>query len=191
MWNGVTVTRTLRGVTAAYFAASGEKVVTIELDGFIKTWLTEDIPISQDMTEHGKRVNCMVAQPNESVGKSLASSSDDGTVRIWNTQTGLCEYILQDHVSGSHALAFSTDGSTLASGGGDVTILLWQTSKWWAPLQTFRGHSKKVLTISFGTNGAVVASAIQDLSVRVWNLDTETCSFILDILSFCQSTEPH
>jgi WD40 repeat protein len=53
MWNRATVTRTLKGVVAAHFAASGEKVVTIELDGLIKTWLMEDIRTREEGKLHG------------------------------------------------------------------------------------------------------------------------------------------
>ena len=60
-------------------------------------------------------------------GEKLASASRDGTIRLWNADTGVPLGTLQGHLGSFNALslAMSPDGKTLASGSGDYTIKLW------------------------------------------------------------------
>jgi WD40 repeat protein len=57
-------------------------------------------------------------------GKTVASGSEDETVKLWNVQTGENTATLP---GGSivGAVAFSPDGKTLAAGSNDRTIKLW------------------------------------------------------------------
>ena len=62
-------------------------------------------------------------------GRTLASGSRDGTVRLWDVVTGshLHTITVVDR-SGFHSVnsvAFSPDGKTLASGSSDGTVLVW------------------------------------------------------------------
>ena len=58
-------------------------------------------------------------------GKILASSSEEGTVRVWNLENGLEISILEGHLGSVTSIMFSPDGKTLASAGIDNTIKLW------------------------------------------------------------------
>ena len=59
-------------------------------------------------------------------GKTLASSSEDTTIRLWNVATGLQKgQPLSGHTNTVYSVAWSPDGKTLASGSKDTTIRLW------------------------------------------------------------------
>lgn len=60
-------------------------------------------------------------------GDWLASSSLDGTVRLWSTRTWKTERNL-NHGAEVYAIAFSRDGKLLASGGYDARIVLWSVA---------------------------------------------------------------
>ena len=58
-------------------------------------------------------------------GKTLASASEDRTIKLWNVVTGENAATLKGHTYGVNTVAFSPDGKTLASGSSDNTIMLW------------------------------------------------------------------
>jgi len=59
-------------------------------------------------------------------GKTLASSSDSGTVELWDTATGTRTAALRGALLGFHSVAFSPDGNRLAVGSsGQEAIKIW------------------------------------------------------------------
>ena len=58
-------------------------------------------------------------------GRTLASSSYDRTVRLWDARTGQGLKTLQGHTGSIYSVAFSPDGETLVSGSLDQTVRLW------------------------------------------------------------------
>ncbi|MYG06378.1 hypothetical protein F4167_07140 [Candidatus Poribacteria bacterium] len=58
-------------------------------------------------------------------GLTLASGSQDETIRLWNIATGAHIATLTGHTAPVKSVAFSSDGVTLASGSMDSTVRLW------------------------------------------------------------------
>ncbi|MGK7942288.1 MAG: hypothetical protein AB4062_19435, partial [Crocosphaera sp.] len=75
--------------------------------------------------EHESWVSSVVFNP---YGNILASSSDDGTIKLWDTSTGQLIKTLPKTSSSVNTIAFSPNGNILASGNYDGTIKLWDTS---------------------------------------------------------------
>ena len=70
-----------------------------------------------------------------------------------------------------HSLAFSSDGSKLATGGTDSNIHVWNVSTG-EELLTIRGHTAGVTSVCWGPNDEIIASGSADQSVVVWDSDT-------------------
>jgi WD40 repeat protein len=58
-------------------------------------------------------------------GQTLASGSDDQTIRVWDVQTGQCLQTLGEHTSWVTSVLLNSNGQTLLSGSYDRTIKLW------------------------------------------------------------------
>ncbi|MEH1902891.1 MAG: AAA-like domain-containing protein, partial [Nostoc sp.] len=57
-------------------------------------------------------------------GQTIASASDDNTVKLWNLK-GQELQTLKGHSSSVYSVAFSPDGQTIASASDDKTVKLW------------------------------------------------------------------
>src|SRR5687767_8656077 len=55
-------------------------------------------------------------------GKTLATASFDGTIKLWDFATGKESQVLKGHTGPVNTVAFNNDGTVVASGGLDMTI---------------------------------------------------------------------
>ena len=59
-------------------------------------------------------------------GKTLATGLSDGTIVLWDSETGTRLEEVKGHQRQVTSLAFSPDGRTLVSGAFDGTMKLWR-----------------------------------------------------------------
>ena len=106
-------------------------------------------------------------------GKTLASAMDNGTVRLWDIQTGERPRILTGHKDIVFSVAFSPDGKTLTSGSHDGTLRLWDRETGECR-NTHTGYTSGVLNVAFSPDGKTLASAMGNDTVGLWNAQTGT-----------------
>jgi WD40 repeat protein len=115
-------------------------------------------------------------------GAMLASSSHDGRVILWSTETWEAVRTLENPDRGSQAnsqagrrfvddAAFSPDGKTLAMASRAGNVQLWNVATG-ELLDTLKGHSSAVQTVVFSLDGRTLASGSSDQTVRLWNVET-------------------
>jgi WD40 repeat protein len=105
-------------------------------------------------------------------GRLLASSSWDGTIRLWDPATAQELAILRGHKGDVNWVTFAPDGKTLASGADDWTIKLWDVASR-QELGILRGHTGDVMTVEFSPDGKLLASAgAHDKLVKLWDVST-------------------
>ncbi len=139
-------------------------------------------------------------------GKTLASGSYDGSIKLWGVKEGNLKKTIAAHGSRIYDIAFSADGEMIASASNDNTVKLWKLDG--TMLATFRGHSQATNQVSFSPktkkdNSQLIASTSDDKTVRLWkfNLNTgnppqldnllgESCQSLHDYLETTKNVSP-
>jgi WD40 repeat protein len=145
----------------------------------------------------------LIGEPVE--GATFAFSPDDALLAIARYKN-LLLYDLRTHrvvkppltgpAKNIASAAFSRDGTIVAAGSKDKTIVLWDVQSE-RRLGTLAGHSETVTSLLFDTSGAVLLSGSTDGTIMRWNLedlnamDTPVQNFGASISSIFLSPDGH
>jgi guanine nucleotide-binding protein subunit beta-2-like 1 protein len=105
-------------------------------------------------------------------GQFALSGSWDGTLRLWDLNTGTTTRNFYGHTKDVLSVAFSADNRQIVSGSRDKSINLWNTLGQCKFTITEDGHKEWVSCVRFSPNLAtpLIVSAGWDKMVKVWNL---------------------
>lgn len=128
---------------------------------------------------HTNWVNAVDWSPD---GTQIASSSDDGTVQVWDAVTGreISNYRLGAY---KRAVAWSPDGKRLAAGGSDCRVHVWDVAEQHEILQ-YTGHSDLIWALSWSPDGRYIVSGggytgisgyKRDFTLHIWDTTTGKC----------------
>jgi len=106
-------------------------------------------------------------------GQFALSGSWDGTLRLWDLNTGLTTRRFVGHSKDVLSVAFSADNRQIVSGSRDRNINLWNTLGQLKYSIVEDGHSEWVSCVRFSPNlqTPLIVSAGWDKLVKVWNLN--------------------
>jgi WD40 repeat protein len=102
-------------------------------------------------------------------GKHLATTSWDGTTKVWDAINGKELLTLRGHTGIVEGVIFSPDGKRLAS-AGDQTAKVWDAESG-RQLLTLHGQSGAVMSVAFSPDGKRLAGASNDATVQIYALD--------------------
>lgn len=127
--------------------------------------------LKNTLTGHAANVKCVEFVGEE--GLTLASGSSDGTIKIWEAETGSCLHTLHGHTSRVWDVSSAPSGLFLASASGDATAMLWDLGRQAVvSTKTFKGHEGDVYTVHFHPGENHIATGGYDRAVNLWDVRT-------------------
>jgi WD40 repeat protein len=106
--------------------------------------------------------------------KKLAAGNK--SIQVWDVAGAKELVTIEGHTRGVGTVAFSPDGTTLASAntgaiGTPAEIKLWDASTG-KEKATLLGHANLVYCLAFSPNGRMLASGSHDGTIKLWSIDT-------------------
>lgn len=115
---------------------------------------------------------CVAIDPS---GQVIAAGYSDGTVRVWDSQSGSLLTTFSGHKSAVSILRFDQYGTRLVSGSRDCNIVVWDIVGE-VGLYRFKGHRDQITGLEFyGENEQYLLSSGKDGLVKIWDLDIQHC----------------
>ena len=144
-------------------------------DCSVRVWNLDSGVCEQVLTDHVASVEAVCFSPD---GALLATCSKDLYIKIWNTEGNQwrCTKTLQGHRHSLSSVCFVGGGSggkplRLLSASRDETVKLWDPVIGYA-VSTLEPHAGWVRWVSCSADSTLFATAHNDYTVRVWQLET-------------------
>ena len=139
----------------------------------VMLWNVNERAYLKTFSGHTSIVRSLAFSPRDTL---LASVGDDRTVIVWDYATGAQVHVLagpNGHRRRVKSVAFSFDGSLLASGGGE-TVKVWdvQTGKHKITLTGPLAYGDEIWTLLFSRDGKYLVAGGKDKNLCVYEVET-------------------
>ncbi|KAJ9139419.1 WD40 repeat-like protein [Pleurostoma richardsiae] len=138
-------------------------------------WIIENVPLQT-------YASALVFSPVRSEVRALFQAEEPSWITlkpIVDADWSACLQTLMGHSKGIESVAFSPDGTKIASGSADKTAKIWDTALGTC-LQTLRGHSKRVESVAFSPDGKQAVSSSEDRTIKLWDTASGDCTQTLE-----------
>jgi eukaryotic-like serine/threonine-protein kinase len=152
-------------IVGGAFSRDSSLLATWSLDNAIYIWNLRNQSRLAILKGHQNSVSAVCFSPDQT---QAASGSSDGTVRLWQLNSG--EVITELQASGVCALQYSPDGSRLAIGAisGQVVIVNVQANY---TRLGFIAHTSPISSMAFSPDSARLATAgLNDKNINLWDV---------------------
>lgn len=123
-------------------------------------------PAPAQLAGHGGPVRAIAISGD---GNNVLSGSFDTAAILWSLKTESAEQVLRFHSDAVNAVAFLKDGR-MVTAGADAKVAIWTRGRQ-QPDRVFEGHRAPIAALAVSPDGARLASASWDHTIRIWSLD--------------------
>ncbi|MBL9134416.1 MAG: TIR domain-containing protein [Verrucomicrobiales bacterium] len=153
-------------VSQASFSADGERLAVLTRGGNASVINVKTGEVVHELSDHTKPVTSVAFDPE---GRWMVTSSDDGTLRRWRSDTGKCEAIMEHDLPVRHA-AFSPDRQWIAAVDESRAVIVWEatTGRRSQRIET-RLNPEAPIIFNFSPNGTCILTAgYEDDQAVLW-----------------------
>ncbi|KAG2336903.1 WD40 repeat-like protein [Suillus weaverae] len=154
-------------VRSVCWSADGRRVVSGSDDGIARVWDVRSAETVLTIKTGSQWVLTVIYSPNST--KIATGIHNESGIKIWDSKTGELLATLKHDYQVWSVVSWTSDGKRLVSASyGSIRIFDTAT---WRRIAILEGGTFDVHTLCLSRNGRLLASASDDQTVRLWNLN--------------------
>jgi WD40 repeat protein len=157
-------------VNAMAFSPDGKFLASCD-DEMVHLWNVQTGEKLRRFTHPQKKFNKVYALAFSPEGRQLVSGTWDGSVHLWEVNSGQQQHCFEGNTGSVQCLAFHPQGHVLAAGFSDHKIRLWNLSMA-QEILCLEGHAGGINALAFNPNGTLLVSGSEDKTVQLWDMNT-------------------
>jgi len=165
---------------AVAWSPDGSRIASGSYDGEVHIWRPApgagyrqaakgSLLICREERMFEDRITRIVWAPDSN---SVFAGRENGAMIRWHAVTGQHLSKFSRHKRAITDLAWSPDGTRLASASRDATVRVWQLLDDPDQDVIYRGHTDEVLALSWSPHGDIISGGKHDRFLHVWNPET-------------------